>query len=83
MVNNEGVAASSGDTGLPSTSYLVASVPVWSVSEYCIRHGRMLGAHRFERMFSDGQIKSMVDSHGMHNDTDIDAWEQRWASMRQ
>lgn len=54
MTERKAVATSSEDAALADTLDLTASVPNWSVADYCARHGRLIDARRLGGMFLDG-----------------------------
>lgn len=83
VANAENVAALSGDTALPDRLNRLAGMPNKSVFDYCASYERWLDVCLFARMFPDGRNRTTVDHRGMHCDTDIGAWKQRWSSMRQ
>lgn len=61
---------------------LTARAPSRSATKYRAPFSRLLNARRFGGMFSDGHGRTMIDRRGLRHDTDVCAWERRWASLR-
>lgn len=83
IVEIEDVAALSRDAALQKTEDVSTDVPNWGFVVYCARYGRLLDVCRLTEMFSDGQSKTMIGLRGICHDTNIGAWDHRWALMRE
>lgn len=70
-----------GGNGSTTTCFVVReSVPHLDVAAYNRQYANTLNASRFAAMFSDGQISTMFDLKVIRRETDICAWNQKWAS---
>lgn len=79
---SEGIEDSSEGASILETLVQVVDVSSWTASKYCTYYRWALDVRWFAGMFIDGQNETMVDCQGMQYDTDIEAWEQPWLTMR-